>query len=274
MKVRCPAWRIPPDAKESPLPMQKFLVILVTLALGAYAAACLALFIMQRSLIYYPTAGVAYPAPHTSTLEVPGASLKVSERPAAGHGAVIYLGGNAEDVSASLPLLDAAYPDRALYLLHYRGYGGSTGKPAEEELVHDALALFDKVAPEHGDIVVVGRSLGSGVAVQLATQRPVRRLVLVTPFDSLRDLAARQFPYFPVRWLLRERYDSWRHAPKITAPTLLLVAGNDELIPLDSPTQLLTRFSPNVATMRVIDGAGHNTISNSPDYIKALAWAR
>ncbi|GAB3367710.1 alpha/beta hydrolase [Massilia agri] len=254
--------------------MQKFLVFLVMLALGAYAAACLALFVMQRSLIYYPPASAAFPAPHTSTLEVPGASLKVSERPAKGHGAVIYLGGNAEDVTASLPLLDAAYPDRALYLLHYRGYAGSTGKPAEEELVHDALALFDKVAPEHGDIVVVGRSLGTGVAVQLATQRPVRRLVLVTPFDSLRDLAARQFPYFPVRWLLRDRYDSWRHAPKVTAPTLLLVAGNDELIPRDSADQLLTRFSPNVATMRVIDGAGHNTISNSPDYIKALAWAR
>ena len=254
--------------------MQKTLTILVMLALGAYAAACLALFIMQRSLIYYPPASAAFPAPHTSTLAVPGASLKVSERPANGHGAVIYLGGNAEDVSASLPLLDAAYPDRALYLLHYRGYAGSSGKPTEEELVHDALALFDKVAPEHGDIVVVGRSLGSGVAVQLATQRPVRRLVLVTPFDSLRDLAAQQFPYFPVRWLLRDRYESWRFAPQVTAPTLILAAGQDEIIPPKSTRQLSTRFSPKVATMRVIDGVGHNTISNSPDYIKALAWAR
>jgi pimeloyl-ACP methyl ester carboxylesterase len=254
--------------------MQKLLTILAMLAIGAYAAACLALFIMQRSLIYYPPAQAAVPAPHTSTLEVPGASLKVSERPAAGHGAVIYLGGNAEDVSASLPLLDAAYPDRALYLLHYRGYAGSSGKPSETELVHDALALFDKVAPEHGDIVVVGRSLGSGVAVQLATQRPVRRLVLVTPFDSLRDLAATQFPYFPVRWLLRDRYESWRHAPQVTAPTLILAAGQDEIIPAESTQQLFTRFSPKVATMRVIDGAGHNTISDNPDYIKALAWAR
>lgn len=254
--------------------MQKTLGILLLLALGAYGVACLALFFLQRSLIYYPPAASAYPAPHTSTLQVPGASLKVSERPVSGHGAVIYLGGNAEDVTASLPQLDAAFPDRALYLLHYRGYGGSSGKPNEEDLVRDALALFDHVAPVHGDIVVIGRSLGTGVAVQLATRRPVRRLVLVTPFDSLRDLAAEQFPYFPVRWLLRDRYDSWRHAPRVTAPTRIIVAGKDEIIPAHSSRQLLSRFAHGVATMQVIEDAGHNTISNHPAYLPALEWAR
>lgn len=254
--------------------MQKTLAILLMVAIGAYAVACLALFLMQRSLIYYPPAAAAYPAPHTSTLNVPGAVLKVSERPAGGHGAVIYLGGNAEDVTASLPLLDAAFPQRALYLLHYRGYAGSSGKPNEDDLVRDAQALFDHVAPVHGDIVVVGRSLGTGVAVQLATLRPVRRLVLVTPFDSLRDLAAEHFPYFPVRWLLRDRYDSWRHAPRVTAPTLIVAAGQDEIIPSWSTEQLLSRFPHGVATMRVIEGAGHNTISDSPAYLQALAWAR
>lgn len=253
--------------------MQKTLAVVLLLAMAAYAAACLALFLLQRSLIYYPPATAAFPVPQTSTLSVPGAVLKVSERPLAGRRALIYLGGNAEDVSASLPQLARACPDRALYLLHYRGYTGSTGTPSERALVADALALFDRVARMHPDVAVVGRSLGTGVAVQLAAQRPVSRMVLVTPFESMAGLAARQFPVFPIRLLLREHYDSAGFAPRVRAPTLLLAAEKDELIPAHSPQALLARFPAGVASLRVIAGAGHNTISNAPDYLAALSWA-
>lgn len=254
--------------------MPRTLAFAVLFCLGAYAAACLALFLAQRSFIYYPPAVPMFPAPNTSTLEVPGAVLRVSERPLPGEKAVIYLGGNAEDVSASLPMLNVVFPDRALYLLHYRGYLGSSGKPSEAALVADALALFDRVAAGHKHIVVIGRSLGSGVAVQVASQRPVEKLVLVTPFDSLQALATRQFPYFPVRWLLMDRYESWRHAPQVKAPALLLAAERDEIVPLQSSERLLARFPDGVARMEVVGGAGHNTIAESAAYIKALQWAR
>ncbi|RZA33988.1 MAG: hypothetical protein EOP92_18010 [Lysobacteraceae bacterium] len=254
--------------------MHKSLAIILLLGMGAYAAACLALFFLQRSLIYFPPPVAAFPAPASSTLEVPGAMLKVSERPLAGEHALIYLGGNAEDVTGSLPLLDRAFPQRALYLLHYRGFTGSTGSPSEAALVGDALALFDRVAREHRDVVVIGRSLGSGVAVQLASQRPVSQLVLVTPFDSLAGLAAQQFPYFPVRWLLRDRYASMQYAPRVTAPTLLIAAQHDEIIPAASARQLLSRFPEGVARLRVIDGVGHNSISESLDYVPLLQWAK
>ncbi|MCC2971333.1 alpha/beta hydrolase [Massilia sp. IC2-476] len=254
--------------------MQRTLAVILVLAMGAYAAACLLLFLLQRSLIYYPPAAAAYPAPKTWVLEQPGATVKVSERPLAGPRALVYLGGNAEDVTASLPLLAQAFPDRAIYLLHYRGYTGSTGKPSEEALVLDALALYDRVAREHPDVAVIGRSLGTGVAVQLASQRPVSRLVLVTPFDSIAGLAQQQFPYFPVRWLLRDRYDSMQYAPRVRAPTLLLVAAQDEIIPAHSPKALLSYFPKGVARLHVIEGVGHNTISNSPDYIPSLQGAK
>lgn len=254
--------------------MHKTLAIILLLGMGAYAAVCLALFFLQRSLIYFPPPVAAYPAPKTSTLALPGASVKVSERPLAGKRALIYLGGNAEDVTGSLPLLDRAFPQRALYLLHYRGFTGSTGSPSEAALVGDALALFDHVAREHEDVVVIGRSLGSGVALQLASRRPVSRLVLVTPFDSLAGLAARQFPYFPVRWLLRDRYASMQYAPRVTAPTLLLAAEHDEIIPAASARQLLSRFPEGVARLRIIEGVGHNSISDSSEYIPSLQWAR
>ncbi|MFC5458531.1 alpha/beta hydrolase [Massilia niabensis] len=248
--------------------------MILLIVIAGYAAACLLLFAAQRSFIYFPPQTPSVLAPRTSTLAVPGAQVKVSERPRQGNKAVIYLGGNAEDVSASLPLLDSAFPDHALYLMHYRGYAGSSGKPTEKALVSDALALFDQVRGGHSDIVVIGRSLGTGVAVQVAALRPVSRLVLVTPFDSLGALAARQFPFFPVRWLLQDKYESWRHAPRVTAPTLLIVAGQDEIIPVRSSTQLFSRFASGVATINIIDGAGHNGISESPAYIPALQWAK
>jgi uncharacterized protein len=254
--------------------MPKTLTIFLLLGAGAYAACCLVLFLLQRSLIYFPPAAAACRAPATSTLAVPGAKVKVSERPHAGDKAVIYFGGNAEDVTASLPLLDRAYPGRALYLLHYRGYAGSTGTPSEQALVGDALALLDRVAQAHPDIVVVGRSLGAAVALQVASQRQVSRLVLVTPFDSLQALAAAQFPYLPVRWLLRDRYDSSRHALRVTAPTLIVAAGADEIIPARSTATLLSRFPQDVASMRVLEGAGHNSISGHPEFVASLQWSR
>jgi pimeloyl-ACP methyl ester carboxylesterase len=254
--------------------MPKALSIIMVAGIAIYLAACAGLFVVQRSLIYFPPPHAAFAVPATSTLPVPGALLKVSERPLPGRKALVYLGGNAEDVSASLPLLARAFPGHALYLLHYRGYAGSSGEPSEAALVADALLLFDKVAAEHPDIVLIGRSLGTGVAVQVASRRQVGKLVLVTPYDSLQALAARQFPYLPVGWLLKDKYESWRYAPQVKAPTLLLAAAHDEIIPPASTRRLLSRFAPGVASLQVIAGAGHNTISDNAAYIPALQWAR
>ena len=244
--------------------------MLLLIALAGYLAACLALFAFQRSFIYFPPQVPSLAAPKTTTLAQPGAELRVSGRAHEGPRAVLYFGGNAEDVTASLPLLDEAFPGHALYLMHYRGYLGSSGKPTEQALVADALALFDRTALEHRDIVVIGRSLGSGVAIQLAARRPVSRLVLVTPFDSLAALGARQFPYFPVRWLLRDKYESGKHAPAVKATTLLVAAGDDEIITAHSTELQLSRFREGVASMRVIDGTGHDSISDSPAYVAYL----
>ena len=154
--------------------------------------------------------------------------------------------------------------------MHYRGYGGSTGSPSEEAIARDALTLFDTVYNRHPNIAVVGRSLGSGVAVRLASQRPASRLILITPYNSLESLAKQRFPWFPVKWLLKDRFESWRYAAHITVPTLLIAAGHDEVIPRSSTQQLYTHFAPGVATLKVIPDAGHNSLSDSPEYLKLL----
>jgi pimeloyl-ACP methyl ester carboxylesterase len=255
--------------------------LLLTLALPlafAYGAICLAMFLKQRSLIYQPTpagsdhgAGTTLPVP-SAMLQVPGAMLRLAARPIPGTArAVLYFGGNAEDVSLTLPDLVDTFRTHSVYAMHYRGYGGSGGSPSEAALVADALALFDLVHRQHPQIVVVGRSLGSGVAVQLATRRPVDRLVLVTPFDSLQRVAQAQYPWLPVGWLLKDKFESWRHAPQVNAPTRIVVAGEDSLIPPRHARALLQHFRPGIATLVEIPQAGHNDISSFPDYRSLLA---
>lgn len=102
-----------------------------------------------RSMIYYPTPkqGEGSNPANTLMLEMPDASVAVSIRPHEGPKALIYFGGNAEDVSRSLPVFAQKFPDYALYLMHYRGYGNSTGQPSEAALHADAQVLFDKSRP-------------------------------------------------------------------------------------------------------------------------------
>lgn len=179
---------------------------------------------------------------------------------------MVYFGGNAEDASLNLPEFRSAFPERALYVMHYRGYGGSAGHPSEEGLFADGMALLDLVLAKHSRVTLIGRSLGSGVAVRLAAQRPVERLVLVTPYDSILGIARQQFALFPVRWLLRDAYESWRYAPSVSAPVLILAAEHDEVIPRASTELLRTRFRQGSLRYAVIPHTGHNTISESEDY--------
>jgi pimeloyl-ACP methyl ester carboxylesterase len=241
-------------------------IIMVVSAVILFAVACGVLFVFQRSLIYYPRPRSNPEGSILMTLPVGIATVHVSTHPRAGPAALIYFGGNAEDVSLDVPDLVDAFPDRAIYALHYPGYGGSSGSPSQQAIFDAALALFDQVHAEHPNIVVIGRSLGSGVAVWTASQRPIERLVLVTPFDSLADVAAAQYPLLPVRWLLRDRFDSWRYAPQVTAPTRIIVAEDDELVPRSSSDRLRTRFRDGIASYVVVPNAGHNTIQDNPGY--------
>lgn len=250
--------------------MARTLLSLLSVLAVAYLGLCAGLFLFQRFLIYFPQP--RSPGSKGTVIALPNAEAKVlvSVRPHPGPDALIYFGGNAEDVAQSLPDLAATFPNHALYLLHYRGYGGSSGSPSEQALIDDGLALFDLAQTGHRRIIVLGRSLGTGVAVQVASLRPASRLILVTPYDSLLDLAARQYPYVPVRWLLRDTYTSWRYAPRVQAPTLILAAEHDEVIPRASTDLLATRFRQGLVSFQVVAGTSHNSIGESPQYLALL----
>ena len=224
-------------------------------ALG-YCGLCLVMFLHQRSFIYFPTPA----ADPTNQLElrVEGTRVLVAERPRPGPQALIYFGGNAEDVSLTRAELAALLPDTSLFLLHYRGYGGSEGTPSEAAIRADAQALHAHVAARHSAITVVGRSLGTGPAVHLAATRPVRRLVLLVPFDSLLAVARGTMPWLPIRLLLQDRWEAAAEAPRVRAPTTIVAAANDAVVPVRHAQALSRAFRPGVAELVVVPDLGHN----------------
>ncbi|MEO6928163.1 MAG: alpha/beta hydrolase [Casimicrobiaceae bacterium] len=253
--------------------MNRTVYIILAAVLIVYIGACVAMYTFQRSLLYYPQPRTVTAAESTMKLPVDGAEVVVTVRPHDGPKAIVYFGGNAEDVSQNLAAFGTLFPDRALYLMHYRGYGGSTGKPTERANVADGLALFQNVRALHSDVAIFGRSLGSGVAVQVAARVPATRLVLITPYDSIVELGADMYPFVPVRWLALDTYESGKFAPGIRTPTTIIEAENDEEIPHSSTEKLLGRFAPGIATMTLIEGVGHNDIGRNRRYGEALQAA-
>ena len=254
---------------SGPQHMKRLAIIAGRWVLRVYVLLCGLLFLVQRSLLFHPVPARGDAA--TMSLDTAGVTLRIATRPLAGRRAILYFGGNAEDVSYTVAELAAAFPDRAIYAPHYRGYGGSGGRPSEVALRADAAAVFDHLAVSHDEIDVVGRSLGSALATRLAATKPVRRVVLVTPFDSILALAGRLFPFLPVRLLLADRFESVRDVPRVAVPTLVISAGRDEVVPAAHTRRLLEAFPAGIATERAFPSAGHNDVSFDAGYLEAIA---
>jgi len=158
--------------------------------------------------------------------------------------------------------------------VNFRGYGESEGKPGEKELLEDGLAIHDYAMrrPEVNSerIVAMGRSLGSGVAVHLASHRLLRGVILVSPYDSIVEVAKRHYPFLPVSLMLRHRFDSIALAPQIEAPLLCLVATEDRVIPAAHSRALFEAWRGPKAWHEV-PRSGHDSISGEPEYWRSIA---
>jgi uncharacterized protein len=185
---------------------------------------------------------------------------------------VIYFGGNAEE--ASWLLEDSERPQNWAWLMvNYRGYGWSEGSPGEKAMAADARRIYDwtqsRSDVEHSRIVAFGRSLGSGVAVRLASERLLAGMVLATPFDSLESVAKRHYPFAPVSLLLRHRFDSLELAPRIGVPMLCIVAERDSIIPAEHARRLFAAWQGDKRLVSIAN-AGHNDVSASPVFWREI----
>ena len=234
-----------------------------------YIIAGAILFFYQRKLIYFPT-GKIHHNYEVLILENEKETLEVIVLNPGKDKALLYFGGNAEAVVLNAVDFLTAFPFHTIYLFNYRGYGESSGQPTEEGIYSDALSLFDKVLEKQARISVMGRSLGSGVATYLASKRSVEKMVLVSPYDSIKNVAQNKFPFYPMFLLLKDRYDSIDRVKKIQAKTIVLVAENDEVIPKKHSLRLISKFPTERITVKIIPNTGHNDISNKMEYYEHL----
>jgi len=190
---------------------------------------------------------------------------------APGQPLVIYFGGNAEEVSGMLEDAVTRAPGVGWLLVSYRGYGASTGAPSEDAISADALKWHDHAVKTLGakEVIAFGRSLGSGAAVFLASERKLASVILVTPFDSLVKVAEHHYPFVPVNVLLRHRFDSVERAPKIAAPLLCIAAGQDNVIPVVHARRLYDAWGGPKRWI-LIEEAGHNSTDGVPLFWQSI----
>jgi len=211
--------------------------------LAAYAGVVLLLYLMQRRLLFFPSAEHVSPqaAGFDSARE---RQLTTSDGetviawyvpPREGSLLVIFFHGNADTLAANVERHRNLVADgTGLIALSYRGYAGSSGRPSEAGLHRDADAAYAFAATQvpSDRIVVWGHSLGSGVAVRLAARRAIAGLILEAPYTSAADIAAMRFWFVPVRLLMKDPFYSDRYIGDVTAPVLVLHGARDDVIPM------------------------------------------
>lgn len=251
--------------------MRKSLLTVLLLVLAAYAGICAYLYSQQRALLYFPRFTRVAASQTDFHLVRDDATLRGWVVNPGQPRLILYFGGNGEAIQQNRASFAQWFPGHSVYLLAYRGYGASDGAPEETLLFADALALYDHVHTAHPGlpIAVMGRSLGSGVASYVASKRPVARLALVTPFDSMAEVAQGHYPWLPVRALVKDRYASDQYVAKFRGPVLVIRAGHDEIIGW-ARTQGLIDALPQPPKVLEVPNAGHNTVQEFPAYAQAL----
>lgn len=182
-------------------------------------------------------------------------------------GLLVYFGGNADD--ATRFVLEAqALQGYDILTFNYRGYGESTGTPSEEALFEDALKIYDTYAKGR-KVVVMGRSLGSGVATYVASKRVVDGLILLTPYDSILSIAKLKYPFFPIDLLLKNKFESVNYIPHVKSKIAVMEVENDVTIPRYHLEKLLEAL-PSKPLHVIFSNTTHGDVLDHPAFTKEL----
>lgn len=257
-------------------------VVPVAIALALYLALAGALFIFQRSFLYFPDRS----APVLSEAELPGLLEVRTESepgltlahwylpPADPEGPVVVIWhGNAGHRGHRVHKFRAlAAEGLGLFFAEYRGYGGNPGSPTEAGLTRDAEAVMGFLAAQGipGErIILYGESLGSGVAVKMARAHKTAGLVLEAPYTSIAEVAQAHYWFLPARWLVSDKWDSARRIGGLTAPLLILHGARDETIPVRFGRRLFEQ-APEPKELLIRPTARHNDLLADGEVVDAI----
>ena len=218
---------------------------LIPWLVAAYAAICAAVYFGNRLFMYFPDPTRVAPAEagldHVKEIEIAagdGITLIAWHAPARDDKpTILYFHGNAANAANRAPRIELIRENGfGVLYLNNRGYGGSGGRPTEEDNVADAIAAYDHLigfGVPAARIVAYGESLGSGQAVRLAAARPVAAVVLEAPLTSTVDVARSTYFWLPLRLLIADKYDNERNIRSVAAPVLILHGEQDGVIPVE-----------------------------------------
>ena len=184
---------------------------------------------------------------------------------------VLYFGGNAEEVS-HLSEYKTYFPNTVMALINYRSFGLSQGVISEQTMFSDALEVYDKLMTnaeiDTNNVIVIGRSIGTGVATYVSSQRNTKATVLITPYENMIDVAFEKYPFVPISLLIKHRFESDTYAPNISTPMLALISANDQIIPKHHAYKLKEAWKGNTDALEVNED--HNSIMSNEEVWKKI----
>jgi len=247
--------------------MLKWLIAAVVVLYAGFVGL---LYVTQRSLQYFPerrrTAPRAVDLPEAEEVVLDTADgervIVWHVQPRQGRPVFLYFHGNGGSLRWRDERFRALIDDGSgLVALSYRGYGGSSGRPTERGLIEDAAAAYAFATARYPAerIVLWGESLGSALALAVAAEKPVGRLVLEAPFTSAVDVGAKHYWFVPVRLFMKDQFRSDLRAGKVTAPVLVVHGENDTTVPVTLGERLYGLIRAPKRFVRIA-GAGHNDL--------------
>jgi len=237
----------------------KTLIIILLLGIGVYFGAIIYLYVTQESKIfnrkwakpYEPKIAKKISFTTSDEIKLEGAFTKNGENLPL----VLYFSGNANNVIEFLDNVAPKIKDYNFIGFNYPGYAGSEGKPCEKCILKYALEIFDKYKPN----IIIGRSLGSAVASYVASKRKIEKLVLITPFDSIVNVAKSKYPFLPVEKLVKYKFNEAEWIKNTDVPVSVLLVKNDDIIPQQNIDNLLKNIK-NLHKKITIDGVKHGYV--------------
>ncbi|MDP9915176.1 alpha/beta superfamily hydrolase [Variovorax boronicumulans] len=187
----------------------------------------------------------------------------------------IYFAGRGEDVRATAQMLHWLPEGFGFAALNYRGVADSQGAPSEIASVADAAQFASHLrrAFPQARLHVVGRSLGTGVAIQLVARQEFASLQLITPYDSLLEVAKKRFPLVPLSLLLRHRFNSIEHSKEVAAKTQVLLAAKDDVVPHERSEKLIAAWPTPVSVQTVSNSDHHNITGLEETWLMLVDFA-